>query len=72
MNMFSACMGDKVEPDFDAEDTTRPLHEGAPHAAVVLNPGQDIELHYFCLKALGEIPRLMLELAGANWTSVMC
>ena len=29
------------------------------------------ELHYFCLRGLGEIPRLMLELAEAPYDSVM-
>ena len=30
-----------------------------------------MELHYFCLRGLGELPRLMLELTGTAYDSVM-
>ena len=53
------------------DESGKPLHEGAPHPAVVINDGEPIELHYFCLRALGEIPRLVLALSEQRWTSVM-
>ena len=30
-----------------------------------------MELHYFCLRGLGELPRLMLEVTGTAYDSVM-
>ena len=38
---------------------------------VIVIPVPGAELHYFCLRGLGEIPRLILELVGAPYDSVM-
>ena len=34
-------------------------------------PFEGVELHYFCLRGLGELPRLMLEVTGTAYDSVM-
>jgi glutathione S-transferase len=34
-------------------------------------PFEGVELHYFCLRGLGELPRLMLEVTRTAYDSVM-
>ena len=54
-----------------------PTGLSSSHPRVVLRhrpegaPFEGVELHYFCLRGLGELPRLMLEVTGTAYDSVM-
>ena len=50
-----------------------PTGLSSSHPRVVLRhrpegaPFEGVELHYFCLRGLGELPRLMLEVTGTAY-----